>query len=87
MSMPPTTTAHFTPMVAPSASNCSDIWATGRRDGEKIPVFNLYIFTYDLLSICICAHFPTHWIYINWVGISIFMHISFLIILMVSWII
>ena len=27
ISMPPTITAHLTPMVAPRASNCSEIWA------------------------------------------------------------
>lgn len=35
MSMPPTSTAHLTPIPAPSASNCSAIWMASSRVGDS----------------------------------------------------
>ena len=36
MSIPPTITAHFTPILAPRASNCSEIWNANSLVGVKI---------------------------------------------------
>lgn len=44
ISIPPTSTAHFTPMPEPRASNCSAIWIASSRVGESTIAYSAWGF-------------------------------------------